>query len=325
MLAPSGGGLILYQAYGNLYAMTGRKAHLLEDKQIPSVGVFDEVFSTWMDFGGNTLAGDGVAGIKRRCRYLSSDKVRNFATALGRGRLKEDLESSSFSSSVTMATRSVWMSTSMGITASVPQTRLKGVSSGFPLALFDVPRVRLRDRSPNKSCEVVAQLIPCVSQHEWFSGELGIIVGDDCVRHAKSSDDLDVFAHVFEAERSKDVRIHSYEDLSNRERAKPASNALYSASLLAASKSNLKAYLKSCLDGFLSTNPALELSLLDALSISHIYLGEEACHDLPLDDCLDPKVILYSLSSIAHFDIFPAYSWFDKTCFSGLSVMTCIE
>ncbi|GKB72115.1 hypothetical protein Tco_0933527, partial [Tanacetum coccineum] len=54
MLAPSGGGLILYQAYGNLYAMTGRKAHLLEDKQIPSVGVFDEVFNTWMAFGGNT-------------------------------------------------------------------------------------------------------------------------------------------------------------------------------------------------------------------------------------------------------------------------------
>ncbi|GJT25708.1 hypothetical protein Tco_0895645 [Tanacetum coccineum] len=44
MLAPSGGGLILYQAYGNLYAMTGRKAHLLEDKKIPSVGVFDEVY-----------------------------------------------------------------------------------------------------------------------------------------------------------------------------------------------------------------------------------------------------------------------------------------
>ncbi|GJZ89291.1 hypothetical protein Tco_0661073 [Tanacetum coccineum] len=54
MLAPSGGGLIIYQAYGNLYAMIGRKAYLLEDKQIPSVGVFDEVFSTWMDFGGNT-------------------------------------------------------------------------------------------------------------------------------------------------------------------------------------------------------------------------------------------------------------------------------
>ncbi|GJY36424.1 putative polyprotein [Tanacetum coccineum] len=45
MLAPSGGGLILYQAYGNLYDMTGRKAHLLEDKQIPSVGVFDEVLA----------------------------------------------------------------------------------------------------------------------------------------------------------------------------------------------------------------------------------------------------------------------------------------
>ncbi|GKD41771.1 hypothetical protein Tco_1261978 [Tanacetum coccineum] len=51
MLAPSGGGLILYQAYGNLYAMTGRKAHLLEDKQIPSVGVF---MSIWKAFGGNT-------------------------------------------------------------------------------------------------------------------------------------------------------------------------------------------------------------------------------------------------------------------------------
>ncbi|GJV33475.1 hypothetical protein Tco_1393875 [Tanacetum coccineum] len=54
MLAPSGEGLILYQAYGNLYAMTGRKAHLLEDKQIPSVGVFDEVFNIWKAFGGNT-------------------------------------------------------------------------------------------------------------------------------------------------------------------------------------------------------------------------------------------------------------------------------
>ncbi|GKD37698.1 hypothetical protein Tco_1257905 [Tanacetum coccineum] len=43
MLAPSGGGLILYQAYSNLYAMTGRKAHFLEDKQIPSGGVFDEL------------------------------------------------------------------------------------------------------------------------------------------------------------------------------------------------------------------------------------------------------------------------------------------
>ncbi|GKF68568.1 hypothetical protein Tco_0198247, partial [Tanacetum coccineum] len=30
-----------------------RKAHLLEDKQIPSVGVFDEVFNIWKPFGGN--------------------------------------------------------------------------------------------------------------------------------------------------------------------------------------------------------------------------------------------------------------------------------
>ncbi|GJY58028.1 hypothetical protein Tco_0457920 [Tanacetum coccineum] len=44
MLASSGGGLILYQANGNLYAMTGRKAIFLEDKKILSVGVFDEVF-----------------------------------------------------------------------------------------------------------------------------------------------------------------------------------------------------------------------------------------------------------------------------------------
>ncbi|GJZ23985.1 hypothetical protein Tco_0561444 [Tanacetum coccineum] len=120
MLTPSGGGLILYQAYGNLYAVTGRKTHLLEDKQIPSVGVFDEVFSTWMAFGGNTRdlgsfgeetdkitdlhqiheevlfteRGDGVAGIKRRRRDLSSDGVRDLVTASGRGRLKEDLESS---------------------------------------------------------------------------------------------------------------------------------------------------------------------------------------------------------------------------------------
>ncbi|GJT14624.1 hypothetical protein Tco_0861666 [Tanacetum coccineum] len=120
MLAPSDGGLILYQAYGNLYAMTGRKAHLLEDKQIPSVGVFDEVFSTWMAFGGNTRdmgsfgeetdeitdlhqilkevlltkRGDGVASIKRRRRDLFSDGVWNLETASRHGRLKEDLESS---------------------------------------------------------------------------------------------------------------------------------------------------------------------------------------------------------------------------------------
>ncbi|GJR41895.1 hypothetical protein Tco_1309998, partial [Tanacetum coccineum] len=99
-----------------------RKAHLLKDKQIPSVGVFDEVFSTWMAFGGNTrdlgsfgeetdkimdlhqipwrfmhtLRGDGVAGIKRHHRDIYGDGVRNFTTASGRGRLKEDLESSTW-------------------------------------------------------------------------------------------------------------------------------------------------------------------------------------------------------------------------------------
>ncbi|GJX47766.1 hypothetical protein Tco_0272956 [Tanacetum coccineum] len=107
MLAPSGEGLILYQAYGNLYAITGRKAYLLEDKQIPSVGVFDE-----MAFGGNTCDlgsfgektdeimdlhqileeilliehKDGIAGIKRRHRDPSSNDVRDFVTAFGRSR-----------------------------------------------------------------------------------------------------------------------------------------------------------------------------------------------------------------------------------------------
>ncbi|GJS65438.1 hypothetical protein Tco_0680002 [Tanacetum coccineum] len=77
MLAPSSGGMILYQAYGNLYAMTGRKAHLLEDKQIP-------------------VAGDGIASTKRRRCDQSSDGVRILATASRRGRLKEDLELSTW-------------------------------------------------------------------------------------------------------------------------------------------------------------------------------------------------------------------------------------
>ncbi|GJT34777.1 hypothetical protein Tco_0925196 [Tanacetum coccineum] len=44
----------------------------------------------------HTVRGDGVAGIKRRHRDLSGDGVRNIATASGRGRLKEDLESSTW-------------------------------------------------------------------------------------------------------------------------------------------------------------------------------------------------------------------------------------
>nr|GEV86308.1 hypothetical protein [Tanacetum cinerariifolium] len=64
MLAPSGRGLILYQSYGNLYAMTERE--------------------------------DGVTSIKRRHRDSSSDGVRDLVTALGRARLKVDLESSTW-------------------------------------------------------------------------------------------------------------------------------------------------------------------------------------------------------------------------------------
>ncbi|GKA14201.1 hypothetical protein Tco_0693847 [Tanacetum coccineum] len=117
MLAPSGGGLIIYQAYGNLYAMTGRKAHLIEDKQIPSVRVLDEVY---LAFGGNTrdlgsfgeetdkitnqhqdssrfkvlVPGDGVT-IYTRCRQTSSsDGVTTSLDAVSPHRLNLDLEDS---------------------------------------------------------------------------------------------------------------------------------------------------------------------------------------------------------------------------------------
>ncbi|GJT05081.1 hypothetical protein Tco_0839543 [Tanacetum coccineum] len=79
-----------------------------------------KVFSTWMAFGGNTCdlgsfgeetyeitdlhqiheeilfseRGDDVAGIKRCHRDPSSDGVKDLVTASGRGRLNEDLESS---------------------------------------------------------------------------------------------------------------------------------------------------------------------------------------------------------------------------------------
>ncbi|GJY15366.1 zinc finger, CCHC-type containing protein [Tanacetum coccineum] len=100
--------------------LESRKAHLLKDKQIPSVGVLDEVFSTWMAFGGNTRdlgsfgeetdeitdlhqileeilltkRGDGVASIKRRRRDVFSDGIWKLKTASRSGQLKEDLESS---------------------------------------------------------------------------------------------------------------------------------------------------------------------------------------------------------------------------------------
>ncbi|GKD51985.1 hypothetical protein Tco_1280961 [Tanacetum coccineum] len=114
MLAPSDGGLILYQAYGNLYAMIGRKAHLLEDKQIPSVGLFDEVFSIWKAFGGNirdlgsfgeetdkttdqhqdsaifllTEPGDGVTSSTRRRHNPPNDGVITFLDGVSSHRLE---------------------------------------------------------------------------------------------------------------------------------------------------------------------------------------------------------------------------------------------
>ncbi|GJV51733.1 hypothetical protein Tco_1447474 [Tanacetum coccineum] len=82
MLAPSGGGLILYQAYGNLYAMTDRKSYLLEDEQIPSVGVFDEVFCIWKVFERNTrdLASfreekDKTTDVHQHCSRISLQKL----------------------------------------------------------------------------------------------------------------------------------------------------------------------------------------------------------------------------------------------------------
>ncbi|GKC38661.1 hypothetical protein Tco_1051045, partial [Tanacetum coccineum] len=115
-LAPSGGGWIIYQAYGNLYAMTGKKGYLLKDKQIPSV----EVFSTWMTFRGNTRdlgsfreemdtttdlhqnilktmhkeREDGITNNERRRRNLLDDGVTEFMTTLGHSCLNADLEDS---------------------------------------------------------------------------------------------------------------------------------------------------------------------------------------------------------------------------------------
>ncbi|GKD03339.1 hypothetical protein Tco_1178313 [Tanacetum coccineum] len=71
---------------GDDLAFQCRKAHLLEDKQIPSVGVFDEAYlekkRTRLQACTNihqevlfSESGDGVARIKRRYRDLSGDGV----------------------------------------------------------------------------------------------------------------------------------------------------------------------------------------------------------------------------------------------------------
>nr|GEW51174.1 RNA-directed DNA polymerase, eukaryota [Tanacetum cinerariifolium] len=98
--------------------LLSRKAHLLEDKQIPIV----KDFRTWIAFGGNTrdlgsfgeetdkittlhqesrrivqtTRGDGVAIIKRRRQDFHRGGVRDPSTASGHNRLKEDLESSTW-------------------------------------------------------------------------------------------------------------------------------------------------------------------------------------------------------------------------------------
>ncbi|GJY25425.1 hypothetical protein Tco_0400151 [Tanacetum coccineum] len=46
--------------------------------------------------------------------------------------------------------------------------------------------------------------------------------------------------------------------------------ASYSDSLFETSNSNLRAYVKSCLDGLLSTNPTPEPALLDAQSVCRV-------------------------------------------------------
>ncbi|GJR26609.1 hypothetical protein Tco_1102841 [Tanacetum coccineum] len=71
---------------------------------------------------------------------------------------------------------------------------------------------------------------------------------------------------------------------------KPASNASYSDSLFESSKSNLRAYLKSCPGGLLSTNPAPEPVLIDTLWC--VYLVEEVYHDLPLDRLPGSEAVL---------------------------------
>ncbi|GJV51357.1 hypothetical protein Tco_1447098 [Tanacetum coccineum] len=54
-----------------------------------------EIHVTWAHLE-KKLHGDGIVGIKRCRRDVSSDGVRNFATVSGRGQLKEDLESSTW-------------------------------------------------------------------------------------------------------------------------------------------------------------------------------------------------------------------------------------
>ncbi|GKF98387.1 hypothetical protein Tco_0297170, partial [Tanacetum coccineum] len=64
-----------------------RKAHLLEDRQIPSAGVFDEVFGTWIAFGGNTrdLGSFGEETDKTTDLHQISSLLKNFFSEAGDG------------------------------------------------------------------------------------------------------------------------------------------------------------------------------------------------------------------------------------------------
>ncbi|GKA04441.1 hypothetical protein Tco_0683561 [Tanacetum coccineum] len=72
------------------------------------------------------------------------------------------------------------------------------------------------------------------------------------------------------------------------------SNISYSDSLFEASKSNLRGYVKSCHEGLLSANHALEHTFLSAPSISITGLSTFArkyAMICPLIDCIDSKVV----------------------------------
>ncbi|GKC94772.1 hypothetical protein Tco_1160214 [Tanacetum coccineum] len=93
MLAPRGGGLILYQAYALgwlLEEIHVTLAHL--EKKKTRLQTYTKSYDDFC----KQFAGDGVASIKRCRRDQSSNGVRIMAMASGRGRLKEDLESSTW-------------------------------------------------------------------------------------------------------------------------------------------------------------------------------------------------------------------------------------
>ncbi|GJZ62545.1 reverse transcriptase domain-containing protein [Tanacetum coccineum] len=63
----------------------GRKAHLLEDKQIPSVGVFDEVFSIWKALRGNTRDLDSFGEEMDKSTNLYQNLLKIMLTERGDG------------------------------------------------------------------------------------------------------------------------------------------------------------------------------------------------------------------------------------------------